>query len=194
MARFRFPYVLTLSLSTLALGAAGCSNSHSPTEPSFDLEAAPKLSVSPAGEEGLAQEGAAAAIDKRRGRGGDDPAGDDRGRRGRGGDDRNGDDRGRRGRGRDDRPANPQQPRQPRAGQEFEGSVASVSGQSLSLAGGSRVTVNGQTQWSARGDLFTLGQVAGSVAAGKPTRVEGRGVRQADGSLLAQTIKAEVDD
>jgi hypothetical protein len=190
MARFRLPYVLTLSLSTLALGAAGCSNSHSPTEPAFDLEAAPKLSVSPAGDEGMAQEGDA-AIDKRRGRGGDDPAGDDRGGRGRGGDDRNGDDRGRRGRGRDDRPANPQQPR---AGQEFEGSVASVNGQSLTLAGGSRVTVNGQTQWSARGDLFTLRQVAGSVAAGRPTRVEGRGVRQADGSFLAQTIKAEVDD
>jgi hypothetical protein len=53
--------------------------------------------------------------------------------------------------------------------------------------------VNGQTQWNRRGDLFTLQQVAAAVAAGKPTRAEARGTRQADGSLLAQTIKAEVD-
>ena len=180
MARIRFSYVLTFSLSTVVLGAVGCSSSHSPTEPSFsDLDASPQLSVSAVADDGN-REGADTSLVKRRGRGGDDPAGDDRGGRGR------------RGRGRDDRPANPQPP--PRAGREFEGAVASVGGQTLTLAGGTRVMVNDRTQWIARGDLFTLSQVAGSVAAGRPTRVEGRGSRQADGSFLAQTLKAEVDD
>jgi hypothetical protein len=201
MARFRFPYVLTLSLSTLALGAVGCSNSHSPTEPAFDLETS-KAAVSTVGDDSVAPSGDDSAVDKRRGRGGDDPAGDDRGGSGRGGDDRNGDDRngdnrGRRGRGRDDRPANPPNPtnpQSPRAGQEFEGSVVAVNGSSLTLAGGTRIVVNGQTQWNARGDLFNLSQTAGSVRAGRPTRAEGRGTRQADGSILALTLKVEVDD
>jgi Domain of unknown function (DUF5666) len=170
MNRHRALFLLmSLSVSTLALGAAGCSNSHSPTEPAFDEPLVAASSLSSAG-------------DKRRGRGGDDPAGDNR--RGRGNDNRQGDNRGR---GND-------RPRAPRAGAEFEGAVAAVSGGTIVLAGGTRVTVDGQTQWNARGDLFSLAQVAGSVAAGDPTRVEGRGVRQADGSFLAQTIKAEVDD
>lgn len=178
MARIPLPHVLTLSLCAFALGGVACSNSHSPTEPSFsDLEASPKLSAPVADESAPA--GEATTLDKRRGRGGDDAAGDDRGGRGR------------RGRGRGNRPDDPQAPR---GGQEFEGAVVSVNGQALTLSGGFRVLVNGQTQWSARGDLFTLSQVAGSVAAGKPTRVEGRGTRQADGALLAQSIKAEVDD
>ncbi len=173
-----FVLLATLSLSTLALGAVGCSNSHSPTEPAFDEPLAAASSASTVGE-------------KRHGA--DDPAGDDRGgqtnnRRGRGNDGRQ-DDNNRRGRGN----GNGQQ-RPPQAGAEFEGTVTSVNGGTLVLAGGTRVLVNGQTQWIARGDLFSLAQVAGSVAAGDPTRVEGRGVRQADGSFLAQTIKAEVDD
>jgi len=176
MTRYRFPYVLTLSLATVALGAVGCANSHSPTEPS-SLDALAKSSVAPVSEESGGG-GDESALDKRRGRGADDPAGDDHGRRGRG-------------RG-NDRPDDRQQP--PRVGQEFEGSVVAVNGQTLGLAGGARITVDGRTQWNARGDLVSLNQVAASVAAAKPTRVEGRGVRQADGSLLAQTIKAEVDN
>jgi hypothetical protein len=35
--------------------------------------------------------------------------------------------------------------------------------------------------------------VAAALAAGKPTRAEARGTRQSDGSLLAQTLKVEVD-
>jgi len=143
-----------LSLSTLALGAAGCSGGQSPTEPAFDTPAATKsLAVSQ---------------DKRHGA--DDPAGDDHG-------------------GRNGRPQHPQ-----RASQA-EGSVASADAGSgiLVLVGGQRIAVNGQTQWNARGDLFSLQQVAAAVAAGKPTRAEARGTRQAGGALLAQTIKAEVD-
>lgn len=46
MARFRFPYILTFSLSTLALGALGCSNGQSPTEPAFDSVSAPVTTTS----------------------------------------------------------------------------------------------------------------------------------------------------
>ena len=93
--KLRFPRILTLlSLSTLVVGAAGCSNGSSPTEPaSFDTPVA-------ASSSSLAVSG-----DKRHGA--DDPAGDDRGgragrggRQGRGNDDPAGDDRGGRGRGR----------------------------------------------------------------------------------------------
>ena len=166
MTRFRFPYILTLSLSTLALGAVGCSNGQSPTEPALDTLSAPIAASS----------SSSVSIDDKR-HGADDPAGDDNG--------------GQRGGGNDDntRP-NPR----PAAGAEFEARVLSVNGNTLNLAGGTRVTVNAQTQWIARGDLFTLAQVARSVSAGRLTRVEGRGTRQADGSFLAATIKAEVDN
>ena len=202
MARFRFPYVLTLSLSTLALGAMGCSNGQSPTEPDFDSVSAPVTATSSSSVSSVTEEsrggGNNSADDnnnrRRRGRGqgggqgADDPAGDDRGRRGRGADDPAGDDNGGRrgGRGADDN--------RPNAGAEFEGRVVSVNGNTLNLAGGVRVTVNGATQWSARGDLSSLSQVAAAVAANRPVRVEGRGTRQADGTFLAQTIKVEVDD
>ena len=167
MIRFRLlPTLTLLSLSTLAFGTVGCSGKQSPTEPSFDTPAATKsLAVSQ---------------DKRHGA--DDPAGDDHGQQGQGADDPAGDDHG----GRQGRPQRPA-----RAGQA-EGAVASVDAGSLVLAGGQRIAVNGQTQWNRRGDLFSLQQVAAAVTAGKPTRAEARGTRQADGSLLAQTIKAEV--
>lgn len=186
MARHRFFSRLTLlSLSALALGTVACSNS-SPTEPAFDDLSEPVAATS----------SLTAVTDESRGRGrgGDDQAGDDR--RGRGNDDRNDDNRGRRGRGNrgnDDRPRN-DRPQAPRAGIEFEAAVTAVDGQTLLLANGTRVIVNGQTQWSNRGDLFTLGQVAGSVASGDPVRAEGRGDRQAGGAILARTLKVEVDD
>jgi len=168
--RHLFSTLTLLSLSTLALGTAGCSGGQSPTEPAFDTPAATKsLAVSQ---------------DKRHGA--DDPAGDDHGGcQGQGADDPAGDDHG----GRNGHPQRPQ-----RASQA-EGSVASVDAGSgiLTLSDGQRIAVNGQTQWNARGDLFSLQQVAAAVAAGKPTRAEARGTRQAGGALLAQTIKAEVD-
>jgi hypothetical protein len=177
MNHFRFPRLLTLvSLSALAFGAVGCSN-QSPTEPAgFDAPAAKSLSV-----------------EKRHGA--DDPAGDDRGgRQGRGADDPAGDDHGgRRGRGRGNQGGQNGQQQRPARGAELEGTVASVSGGSLVLAGGQRIVVNGQTQWNRRGDLTTLDQVAAALAAGNPTRAEARGTRQPDGSLLAQTLKVEVD-
>jgi len=182
-----FSKLALASLLILPLGTVGCSKGQSPTEPAVDLES---VSVS--------AEATASVTEESRGRRGgsdDDQAGDDRGRRGRrgrGADDANNDDRGgRRGRRNDD---NGEQ--RPRAGQEFEARVVSVDvgGGSLTLAGGTTVIVNGQTQWSARGDLLSLTEVAGSLRGGDAPRVEGRGTRRGDGSILALTIKAEVDN
>jgi hypothetical protein len=177
MSRLRLPFALTLAaLSTLALGAAGCSQGQSPTEPAR-LDAATK-SVS---------------LDAKR-HGADDPAGDDHGGRqaGGGADDpagHAGDDHG----GRQPNPAPGPAPR-PARSQELEGAVTAVDSgaQLLTLAGGKKIAVTAQTQWNSRGDLTTLSQVAAAVAAGRPTRAEARGTRRADGAVVAQTIKVEV--
>jgi Domain of unknown function (DUF5666) len=169
-----FRLLTLLSLSTLVLGTTACSNGHSPTEPeSFDAP--------------VAASSLAASGDKRHGA--DDPAGDDRGGRqgrgGRGGNNNGGGNNGGNNGGNQQRP--------PRAGVEREGTVASVGAGALVLAGGQRIVVNGQTQWDSRGDLHSLQQVATAVNAGRPTRAEARGTVRADGALVAQTIKAEVD-
>lgn len=179
MIRHRSRKLVTLlSLIALPLGTIGCSNGSSPTEPAFSDDQ-PTLSAGASGLSSTTEES------KGRGRG--------KGGRGRGGDDRNGDDNGGRG-GRGGRSGGQDDDNNQRTGQEFEGSVAAVNGNVIRLADGTRVVVNGQTQWIARGDLHTLDQVAGSVTANRPTRVEGRGTRQGSGNILALTLKAEVDD
>ena len=192
--KLRFPRILTLlSLSTLVVGAAGCSNGSSPTEPaSFDTPvAASSSSIAVAGDKRHGADdpagddrGGRAGRGGRQGRGNDDPAGDDRGGRGGRGGNNNGGNNGNNG-------GNQQRP--PRTGTEREGTVASVDAGALVLAGGQRIVVNGQTQWDSRGDLFSLQQVAAAVNTGKPTRAEARGTLRADGALVAQTVKAEVD-
>lgn len=172
MNRHSRKLIALISFATLPLGTVGCSNGASPTEPAFSDEEA-LVSTSTSGTSLVTEE----SKGRGRGRGSDDNGSGKNGKGGRG--------RGGRGGGQDDTP---------RAGQEFEGAVASVGGSSLRLVNGTRIVVNGQTQWIARGDLHSLDQVAGSVAANRPTRVEGRGTRQADGAFLAATIKAEVDD
>ncbi len=176
--------LLTLS-ALLALGAAGCSKGSSPTEPAFDLEDSAVAASSVSEDSSLAS---VSEESRGRGRGGnDDNSNANSGRRGRGG---------RGGRGGDDNNNNrpDDNPRPARAGQEFEAAVTAVNGQTLVLANGTRVVVNGQTQWSNRGDLLSLSQVAGAVSANRPVRAEGRGTRQSDGTLLATTLKVEVDD
>jgi hypothetical protein len=173
--------IALLSLATLPLGTIACSNgSSSPTEPAFSDDQ-PVLSASTSPLSSVTEE----SKGRGRGRGGNNNNGDDEngGNNNRGGKGGKG---GRGGRGGQDDT--------PRTGQEFEGSVASVGQGSLTLTNGTRVIVNGQTQWIARGDLHSLSQIAGSVAANRPTRVEGRGTRQDNGSILALTLKAEVDD
>ena len=188
MNRHHSVKVLALtSIMTLALGSVACSGGSSPTEPAdFD---APVLSTSTSAGSAVTAES--------RGRGGDDDtAGDDNGGdnnrnkgkgkgRGRGGRNGGGNNGGGNGGGQDDNR---------RTGQEFEGSVASVGQNAVTLTNGTRIIVNGQTQWIARGDLHSLSSVARSVDAGRPTRVEGRGTRQGNGNFVAATIKAEVDN
>jgi hypothetical protein len=166
MIRRIFAPLATLALLALTLVSTGCSHGSSPTEPVEPALSNLASSTSTSSSMGTKRHGA------------DDPAGDDRG--------------GQAGPGADDPAGNRHGGQQrPARGVEFSGVVSSVDGQTLTLAGGVHVTVNGQTQWNARGDLKSLDRVAAAVAAGKRTRVEGRGARQADGSLLAQTIKAE---
>lgn len=177
MNRHHLKLIALIAAITLPLGTVGCSNGSSPTEPAFSDDQ-PVLSTSTSG--------LSSATEESKGRG--------KGRRGRGGDDRAGDDNGggrRGGRGGQDDGNNNNNNR---TGQEFEGAVASVGQNSITLTNGTRIVVNGQTRWIARGDLHTLRQVAGSVAANRPTRVEGRGTRQGNGNILALTLEAEVDD
>jgi len=163
-----FKLIALVSLTALPLGTIACSNGSSPTEPAFTEDQAVAATTG----------SVSSVTGESKGGGNDDRGGDNHGgKSGRGG-------KGGRG-GQDDNQ---------RAGKEFEGAVASVSQGSLSLAKGTRIAVNAQTQWSVRGDLRSLAQVADALAAHRPTRVEGRGTRQADGSILAQTLKAEVDD
>jgi hypothetical protein len=181
-----------VSLPLAATVLVGCSqDSKSPTEPSASLAAAPAAGTASS----VASSSLVSTTEESKGRG----RGRGRGGRGGGNDDGNGNSgRGNGGGGNGgggNGGGNPTPtPTPPRVGNEFEGSVVAVSGQTITLAGGTRIVVTGSTQWNARGDLMSLGAVAGSVASGNPTRVEGRGTRQADGAIVANTIKAEVDN
>lgn len=190
MIRSKLSALALASILTLPLATAGCSKGQSPTEPAlFDEETSSVSSSSATSVASVTDES------KGRGRGGkgggkDDGTADDNNRRrgrGRGGNGGRNDDRGN-DRGNDDRN------NRPRNGQEFEGSVTSVGNSSVTIAGGTRIEVNGSTQWIGRGDLFSLSEIQGSLSAGRNPRVEGRGARQSDGSILAQTIKAEDND
>ncbi len=170
MIRTKLSTLALASVLVLPLATAGCSKGSSPTEPAFDDELASASSLSVVTEE---SKGSGSG-----GSGGDDDRNDD-------------DDNNRRRRGRGGRGGNDDDNRPARNGREFEGAVTSVGSDSVTLAGGLRIVVNGGTQWSGRGDLFSLSEIAGSLAAGNDPRVEGRGNRQGDGSILATTIKAE---
>ncbi len=201
--------VASLALAAGALGACSPASS-SPTEPTIAFDSAAKsfpassatasvasddlIAKRHGGDDDGSSDTGSADDNGGGGGGGNDDGTADQGRNGgRGGNDDNDNQRrrGRRGRGGDD---NPQQPRAPRGGTEFEATVLAVRGDVIVLATGTNVVVNAQTQWSARGDLRTLPALAGAVAANRAPRVEGRGARQADGSIVAQTIKAEIDN
>jgi len=80
----------------------------------------------------------------------------------------------------------------PRGTVEVEGRVTAVSAGSITI-GTKVVLVNSSTTFSRRGDLTSLDRTSAALAANKRVRAEARAIRQADGSLLAQTIKIEVD-
>ena len=159
-----FSTLALVTLTVLPLGTIGCSQGQSPTEPAFsDTDSATSTSSM------------SSVAAESRGRGGaDDTQADD-----------NGGNNGGNHKGGGTKPA------QPRAGQQFTGAVTAVGNGTLTLAGGTKVSVNAQTQWNARGDLFSLSQVSTSLATGHAPRVEGRGTRQSNGTILAQSIKAE---
>ena len=175
---------LLLSLATLT--AVGCSKSAaSPTEPAFLSEDSSATSASLVTGESRAQETTAAQpaggnglTSNREPEPGDDRGGRNGGGRNSGG--RNGG--GRNGGGRDD--GN-------RAGTEFEAAVASINGSTITLATGGKVVVNAATVWSARGDLHNLAALRTSLNRNLHPRIEGRGTRQANGAILAKTLKAE---
>ena len=174
MIRSKLSALALASLMIFPLATAGCSKGQSPTEPaSLDQETS-----------AVSADAITSVTDESKGRG--------RGGRGGGEDDDNNNNR-RRGRGRGGNGGNGGNDDQnrPRNGREFEGSVSSVNGDSVTIAGGTRILVNGSTQWSGRGDLLSLSEIEDSLSAGRNPRVEGRGTRQSDGSILAQTLKAE---
>lgn len=179
MTQHRLLQALTLaSLTTLLAGAAGCSQGQGPTEPS-SLNA-------PAASKSLAS-----SLDKSHGgrNGSDDPAGDDHqggGTQAPGTDDPNGDRHGGRNQG--------NQGQGGQRGSELEGAVTAADPAAglVTLARGKKIAVNAQTAFDRRGDLLTLAKVADAVAAGKHVRAEAHGTLQADGSLLATTIKVEI--
>jgi hypothetical protein len=171
MNRFRsLPILPLVTLTMLPLGTIACSQgSHSPTEPEPLSESSTLSATSGNSLSSVTAES----------HGADDTGADDHGGQTRSG-------KGGRGRGGKD-----DNPRAPQAGQQFTGAVRAVGAGSLTLANGVKVTVNAQTQWNARGDLLSLSQVSSSLAARRGPRVEGRGTRQSDGSILAATVKAE---
>ncbi len=208
----------TAALATAVLGA--CSQgSNSPTEPSFGFDDPKAMTASGdlgavAGDDTAKSRGSDddGSADDNGGNSGSGRGGNDDGTAsgnsgsGRGGNDDGNNNRQRRNRNRGrggngqpqptPTPGQPQPtptPQAPRAGQQFEAAVQSVNGNTITLATGQRILVNGQTQWNARGDLFSLADISGSLAAGLNPRVEGRGNRQADGSIVAATIKGEHD-
>jgi hypothetical protein len=174
MTHFRsLPTLALATLAILPLGTIACSQgSHSPTEPA-PLTESSTLSATSAGS---------MSVVTAESHGADDTQADDNG--GRNGNSGSG-------KGGGKTPTTPKTPKAPRAGQEFEGAVRSVGAGSLTLANGVKITVNAQTQWIARGDLFSLSQVSASLAARRSPRVEGRGARQSNGSIVAASIKAE---
>jgi hypothetical protein len=78
---------------------------------------------------------------------------------------------------------------------EFEAVVASVDepSQTLTLVDGTIVEIGTDTIWDVAGDITDFATLADLVQAGNEVKVEGEGTRQSDGSILATTIKAEVE-
>jgi hypothetical protein len=79
---------------------------------------------------------------------------------------------------------------------EFENVVASVDrlAQSLTLVDGTVVVIGDGTIWDEDGDILDFATLADLVDGGNEVKVEGEGARQSDGSILATTIKAEVEE
>ena len=183
MARKTLSHLALAAALILPLGTLACSEGQSPTEPDFNVEAASAPSSTLSSTTGDSRRGGRTTV-------ADDNNNNRRGRGGRRNDDVGGDDNNNNNQNRGGRNQRPGQA----AGQEAEGTVARVDGGTLVLTSGQVITVNAQTRWDARGDLLSLNEVANAVQAGQNPRAEARGPRQADGTILAQTLKVEVGE
>jgi hypothetical protein len=82
------------------------------------------------------------------------------------------------------------------SGAEVDGAVTGVdaAAQTIFLATGDRVVVEQKTIWDPLGDLFSFNQLMNAFNAGQNVRVEADGSFSQTGSVLASTIKAEIDE
>ncbi len=78
---------------------------------------------------------------------------------------------------------------------EFEDVVASADelSQTLTLVNLTVVVIGAETVWDEDGDITDFETLADLVLGGNEVKVEGEGTRQSDTSILATTIKAEVE-
>lgn len=78
---------------------------------------------------------------------------------------------------------------------QFAGVVGTVDrgGRRMSLTNGVTVAVDNSSRFDATGDLFTFEAVASAVEQGQRIRVDGDGVFRADGSVLAERIRAVIE-
>lgn len=81
-------------------------------------------------------------------------------------------------------------------GDDFEGRVASVdpANSRFTLKDGTVVAVDANTRWEQDEAITSFTALMTAFNQGQKVRVDGEGTRQADGSILARKIEAEVDD
>lgn len=88
-------------------------------------------------------------------------------------------------------------------GKQFDGVVSEVDGDSATIntKNGSIVAVDGFTSWTSDGAeentlLGSLSEVKSAVEKGRTVHIEGEGIAQTDGDILATRLKAraETDD
>ena len=79
---------------------------------------------------------------------------------------------------------------------EVDGAVTGVDvgSQTIFLGTGDEVVVDFNTVWDPRGDLFSFSELVGALNAGRNVRVEADGSFIESGAVLADTIKAEIDN
>ena len=77
----------------------------------------------------------------------------------------------------------------------FAGIVGTVdrAGRRMTLTNGVTVAVDDTSRFDATGDLFTFEALASAVEQGQRIRVDGDGVFRADGSVLAERIRAVIE-
>lgn len=85
-------------------------------------------------------------------------------------------------------------------GREFDGVVSGVHGDSATIStdDGSVVTVDGFTSWSADAEqesmlLMSVSAIESAVEEGRTVHIEGEGIVQTDGGILATRLRARAE-